>query len=117
MDEELRAIREKLYLLQKAFDEKSAKLTENFERAHTLARFLTDTINSIAPGMMKAEWMGSLTNSGVTNYPQLEITVRLAKNFLPICTWVINPETGQIPELSAEDIVETINANLQKISL
>jgi|GEM_PF-6950223 len=116
MEEEIKSILQKLDALQKKHERKTAEAEGRFERALNLARMITDTINSVAPQQIQAMWMGSLTNPHVSDYPKLLISAVTVYGNRLICSWIINPETGEIPVLTAEDIVKDIDLGLKKIS-
>lgn len=112
----LEQIRDRLAEIQEQMEEKRKESDTNREACITMIRFVTDTIDAIAPDQVDAVWYGSYTNSDVVDYPILTIKAYHRATFTTLATWIINAG-GQYPapNITQDDIIKAVLEGLGKI--
>lgn len=112
----LEQIQDRLAEIQEQLEEKRKEAATNREACIAMIRFVTDTINAVAPDQVEAQWYGSYTNSGVADYPTLTINAYHRATFTTLATWRINAG-GQYPapNITQDDIISAVLEGLGKI--
>jgi hypothetical protein len=107
-----------LSIIEKEHNEKMRIAGNNRNACIEKIHFITETINAIAPGQIRATWYGSFTNSGVAEYPVLTIQACHHRPHSILATWRIDAGgNAAAPNITKEDILTEVKEGLKKLRM
>jgi hypothetical protein len=109
-------IQGKLADIKAKLEEGKRKSSANREASIALIRFITDTVNAVAPHEIKAQWSGSYTNYDAANYPVLIIHALHRATLTILATWSIDAG-GDYPaqNITQDEIIAAVLKGLDKV--